>query len=165
MEYAMSAVTMSPPSEVRVVDYAGFWRRVVAQIIDALAVNFCLLPVRLAMGLGVVPPRIHFHHLFNLDSPYLQTYMLYDWVIVIVWWLYSTLMESSRIQATLGKMALGIIVTDENGNRINFGRATGRHFAKVLSLLMLFIGYMMAGWTKKKQAAHDMIAGTLVIMK
>ena len=78
-------------------------------------------------------------------------------------WLYFALMESSSKQATLGKMALGIRVTDVNGNRIGFGRATGRHFAKILSGLILGIGFLMAAFTEKKQALHDMIAGTLVV--
>jgi len=75
------------------------------------------------------------------------------------------MMESSDKQATMGKMALGIIVTDLEGNRVSFGRATGRYFAKILSALILLIGYMMTGFTQKKQALHDMIAGTLVILK
>jgi len=73
--------------------------------------------------------------------------------------------ESSRKQATLGKRALGIIVTDLHGNRISNGRAVGRYFAKLLSALILLIGYFMAGFTEKKQALHDMIAGTLVVVK
>jgi uncharacterized RDD family membrane protein YckC len=74
-------------------------------------------------------------------------------------------MESSRYQASLGKMALGIVVTDLSGQRISFGRATGRHFAKIISKITIYIGYMMAGWTQQKQALHDMIAGCLVIRK
>jgi uncharacterized RDD family membrane protein YckC len=74
-------------------------------------------------------------------------------------------MESSVKQATLGKLAIGIIVTDLQGSRITFGRATGRYFGKILSSLILSIGYIMAGFTEKKQALHDMIAGCLVVMK
>jgi uncharacterized RDD family membrane protein YckC len=62
-------------------------------------------------------------------------------------------------------MAIGIKVTDLNGNRISFGRATGRYFAKILSGMILMIGYIMAGFTEKKQALHDMIASCLVVMK
>ena len=77
--------------------------------------------------------------------------------------LYFALMESSTNQATVGKMALGIKVTDLEGNRISFGRALGRTFAKILSGLIIFIGYIIAAFTEKKQALHDMIAGTLVV--
>jgi len=80
-----------------------------------------------------------------------------------VWWLYYALMESSGRQATLGKMALGIKVVDRQGGRISFARATGRYFAKILSGLILMIGYLMAGFTSRKQALHDMVAGCLVV--
>ena len=77
-------------------------------------------------------------------------------------WLYFALQESSERQATLGKRALNIYVTDMQGLRISFGHATGRHFAKIISGFILCIGYMMAGFTQNKQALHDIIAGTLV---
>jgi uncharacterized RDD family membrane protein YckC len=80
-------------------------------------------------------------------------------------WLYYALLESSAWQATLGKKALGLEVTDLQGMRIGFGRATGRFFAKIISGIILFMGFIMAGFTEKKQALHDMIAGTLVIRK
>lgn len=83
----------------------------------------------------------------------------------ILHWLYFALLESSSKQATLGKMAIGIIVTDLNNNRISFGKATIRHFSKILSLVIFFIGFFMAGFTKKKQALHDIIADTLVVIK
>ena len=82
---------------------------------------------------------------------------------VIAGWLYFALMESSSSQATIGKMALSLRVTDLSGERVTFGRASGRHFAKWISILTFFVGFMMAGWTAKKQALHDMIAGTLVV--
>jgi len=86
-------------------------------------------------------------------------------IIMVVPWLYWALMESSSHQATLGKMALGLNVTDLKGERLSFGRATGRYFGKFVSELILYIGFMMAGWTAKKQALHDIMAGTLVVKK
>ena len=77
-------------------------------------------------------------------------------------WLYEAFMESSSYQATLGKMIFGMKVTDLNGNRISFERATGRHFAKILSSI-LGIGYIMVGFTERKQGLHDLLAGTLVL--
>ncbi len=74
-------------------------------------------------------------------------------------------MESSSQQATLGKIALGIMVTDLSGNRISFARASGRHFTKILSGIILYIGFIMAGFTEKKQALHDIIADCLVVKK
>ena len=78
-------------------------------------------------------------------------------------WLYYASMESSSAQATLGKMAVGVKVTDDSGARIGSGCATGRYFGKIVSALILLVGYMMAGWTEKKQVLHDMMAGTLVV--
>jgi uncharacterized RDD family membrane protein YckC len=72
-------------------------------------------------------------------------------------------MESSSRQATVGKMTLGLKVTDLAGRRISFARASGRYFAKYVSSMTLLIGYIMAGFTERKQALHDIIAGTLVI--
>jgi uncharacterized RDD family membrane protein YckC len=86
-------------------------------------------------------------------------------LIIVALWLYYALMESSSKQATLGKLALGIVVTDLNGNRISFGRATGRYFGKIVSGMIFAIGYIMAGFTEKKQALHDMIASCLVVLK
>jgi len=71
-------------------------------------------------------------------------------------------MESSPQQGTLGKMALRLKVVDLQGNRISFARASARHFAKLISLIF-FIGYIMAGFTERKQALHDMIAETRVL--
>jgi uncharacterized RDD family membrane protein YckC len=75
-------------------------------------------------------------------------------------------MESSSYQGTLGKMALGLTVTDLEGRQISFGRATGRYFSKIITgFIPLGIGYAMAGFTEKKQALHDIIAGCLVLRK
>jgi uncharacterized RDD family membrane protein YckC len=80
-------------------------------------------------------------------------------------WLYFTLMESSPLQATLGKAAIGILVTDAEGGRISALRANGRYWAKIISAIPLGFGYLMAGFTLRRQALHDLIAGTLVTRK
>jgi len=79
--------------------------------------------------------------------------------------LYSTLMESSKLQATVGKLALGLKVTDLQGNKLDFVKALVRNLCKIISNFTLLIGYIMAGFTEKKQALHDMIASTLVLKK
>ncbi|MEO0092113.1 MAG: RDD family protein [candidate division WOR-3 bacterium] len=129
------------PVTITEVQYAGFWRRFVASFIDGIILFIPMLLINL---------------MFTYAGWFFGT---------IAGWLYYALMESSEKQATLGKQALGIVVTDINGNRITFGRATGRHFAKIISSLTLLIGYIMAGFTEKKQALHDMIADCLVIKK
>jgi uncharacterized RDD family membrane protein YckC len=85
--------------------------------------------------------------------------------VMVAGWLYFALMESSNKRATLGKMALGLMVTDLEGNKINFGKATGRYFGKIISGIILYIGFFMAGFTERKQALHDMMAGCLVVNK
>ena len=83
------------------------------------------------------------------------------WVIFIYW----ILMESSKCQSTFGKMALGIYVTDCKGNRLSIVRALGRNFLKIISCFTMMIGFMMAGWTTKKQALHDKISNCLVVIR
>jgi uncharacterized RDD family membrane protein YckC len=86
-------------------------------------------------------------------------------IIQLILATYFVLFECSRFRATPGKLICGIIVVDLNGNRISFWRATARHFAKLLSIATLAIGFMMAGWTHRKQALHDKIAGCLVLRR
>lgn len=88
------------------------------------------------------------------------------WILTIcIQVLYSTFMESSKFQATVGKLALGLIVTDLSGTKLDFSKALVRNLCKIISNFTLFIGYIMAGFTEKKQALHDMIASTLVVKK
>lgn len=140
---SVGAPTLPYPPQARPY-YAGFWRRFAAVLIDAIIL---LIPLIILFVLAAAARAS------VLDTP-------------LAWigqWLYFALMESSEKQATLGKQALGIIVTDYRGQRISFGRATGRFFAKIVSGLLLGIGYIMAGFTERKQALHDMMASTLVI--
>lgn len=130
--------------------YAGFWRRVAAVILDGLIVGVVMVPLTLAVGGGDTYAEASRSTAASSIS-------------TVVTWLYYALMESSAKQATLGKMALGIIVTDLEGRRIGFGKATGRHFAKILSALILGIGFLMVAFTQRKQGLHDILAGTLVI--
>jgi uncharacterized RDD family membrane protein YckC len=130
--------------------YAGFWRRVAAWILDLLILGIVTVPLNLAFGDGAGSDRMAY-------SPEAQS------ISTALGWLYFALMESSARQATLGKMALGIRVTDLYGSRIGFGKATGRYFAKILSFLILLIGLLMVAFTQRKQGLHDMLAGTLVM--
>jgi uncharacterized RDD family membrane protein YckC len=162
--------------------YAGFWRRLVAIIIDGLVIGVILwvLSVIGLVGLpfAVAPEDIAAMQQVDPDNPaaamaaykdimeMFSGVMLVFWVVTVVLnWLYYALLESSPAQATLGKMALGLVVTNLQGERISFLHATGRHFAKFISAVILLIGYLMAAFTEKKQALHDIIAGTLVLKK
>jgi uncharacterized RDD family membrane protein YckC len=128
--------------------YAGFWRRFAASFLDGLLLSVVTAPFTLQVGSSIADASRR-----SASST----------ISLVVGWLYFALMESSAKQATVGKMALGIIVTDLDGRRIGFGRATGRYFAKILSALTIGIGFLMAGFTERKQALHDMVASCLVI--
>ncbi len=131
------AVTPSPATGVA--RYAAFWERFVAQVIDAVILSVATGTVYTAtFGAGMA---------IGFFAP----------------WLYEAFMTSSEWQATVGKRVMFIVVTDLNGNRMSFARATGRHFAKYISVFLLGIGFVIAAFTAKKQALHDMIAETLVM--
>jgi uncharacterized RDD family membrane protein YckC len=139
--------------------YGGFWIRVVAAIIDTIILRVVVAPIHIIFGgLGLAG--------MMAGLPHVPLAILGGGVTFIALlfgsWLYEAFMESSSYQATLGKMIFGLKVTDLNGNRISFERATGRHFAKWLSAAILGIGYLMVGFTERKQGLHDLLAGTLV---
>lgn len=168
--------TWQPPVAIQptsTVGYAGFWLRFVAAIIDGLILlavrKILFLPfgIRTGMGMGMGGIFRGGRQPQDLSAlmPMLGLMFRIAIISALIQWLYFSLMESSVWQATLGKKALGLTVTDLEGRRISFGRATGRYFAKILSTLTIGIGYLMAGFTAKKQALHDMIAGTLVLRK
>lgn len=139
----VSALTDS--INVTPVQYAGFWRRVLASFIDGIL---------LLLVTGSFTWTVDF-----------DDFKISYGLAVVVQWLYYAILESSNRQATLGKMAIGLVVTDEHYHRINFTRATARFFGKFLSAIILGIGFMMAGFTQKKQALHDVLADTLVVQR
>ena len=149
--------------------YGGFWIRVIAAIIDAVLVRVVVHPIAAIFGIGGLAVSGlgggGLEHAFGHGAG-LPLMIFGGGVLAALTigagWLYEALMESSSYQATLGKMIFGMKVTDLYGNRISFGRATGRHFAKILSGLILCIGFIMVGLTERKQGLHDLIAGTLV---
>ena len=140
--------------------YGGFWRRVGAYLIDAILLSIVSGIVGGIFGFG-----------FGITGALMGTP---DEVIndgaeamggligLILGIAYFAGLESSSWQGTVGKKALGMVVTDLQGQRISFGRAFGRYLAKILSALILFIGYIMIAFTERKQGLHDILAGTLV---
>ena len=125
--------------------YGGFWIRFVAIIIDWVILGALIYPA------------------FSIPRYGYGRVGAYQGFGFFAGWLYEALLLSSPWQATIGKKLLGLKVTDEFGQRISFGRATGRHFAKIISMIICFIGFIMAAFTYHKRALHDMIAGTLVM--
>ena len=129
--------------------YAGFWRRFAAYAIDYLLLWLASAAlITTATLAGILPDR----------APQLSA------IVLVGYFLYCSLLESSRWQATVGKHLLGLKVTSHRGERIGFGRAAARFVAKLLSGLTLCLGYLLFFFTKRRQALHDLIAGTLVAL-
>lgn len=154
------------------VEYAGFWLRFLALLVDnvvlGLGLVLVLIPLIFLTGLRELLGQFHPDEELNDGGIFVLMgfVFLLATASLVLTWLYHALMESSEWQATLGKKALGLVVTDMTGQRVSFARATGRHFGKIITnLVPLFIGYIMAGFTVKKQALHDMMAGCLVLRR
>ena len=163
---ATGAMLFVPPA------YAGFWLRFLAYIIDniVLGVIFGVVALLAIAAIGVDYFRAMIQGLQDGNGEFpvalVSAILIAALLSAVVSWIYHAWMESSQYQGTLGKMALGLIVTDLNDQPVTFGRATGRFFAKIITgLIPLGIGYIMAGFTEKKQALHDMIASCLVLRK
>jgi uncharacterized RDD family membrane protein YckC len=156
-----------------VLPYAGFWLRFVAYLIDMAIVDVVLFGI-VILGVvtfgGMTFLRGMQSGMNSNDPAAVATFVALIIVAALAamggMWVYYAWMESSQYQGTVGKMALGLTVTDLDARRVTFGRATGRFFAKIVTgLIPLAIGYIMAGFTQKKQALHDMIASCLVLKK
>jgi uncharacterized RDD family membrane protein YckC len=147
------------------VRYAGFWLRFLAFIVDSLVLGIGMGPIiykPMAANVGTNPGPQDFLKFYRSGSPQLLALLALG---QLIHWLYFASFESSRWQATPGKKLLGLFVTDLAGQRISFARATGRNFGKLLSEFIFFAGYVMAGFTARKQALHDLVAGCLVLKK
>lgn len=120
--------------------YASFWQRFGAAIIDAIILS-----------------------LFNMLLVFVLSSIMANVLSLVSGWLYYAIMESSADQATIGKKAVNLKVTNLDGERISFGQASGRYFGKILSGLILLIGYLMMLWDDKNQTLHDKMANTLVV--
>jgi uncharacterized RDD family membrane protein YckC len=157
--------TSPPPQATRAqVVYAGFWLRLVAYLIDNLLLGFVLgnLLLRPLMGKPGGIPENDPLFLFRNTSPQVTALLL---LFLMGNWIYFAVSESSPWQGTVGKKVLGLQVVDLQGRRISFARASGRFFGKMISSMTLMIGFVIAGFTEKKQALHDFLAGCLVTRK
>ncbi len=150
-------------------EYAGFGQRFIAAIIDGLIVGVagCILCGVVA---GIFVGSVGFDTILGNGQVQEETiifgiilYLLFFIVMIVGGWLYYALQESSPRMATIGKRAMGLVVTDLEGHQISFARASGRFFGKWISGSIMYVGYIMAAFTEKKQALHDMIANSLVM--
>ena len=151
--------------EVIELPYASFLSRLLAFIIDYLFITLILsilISIFMPAGFAIEGPEVveyneeYVRDLTEAAGPFMI-------VFYIAWWLYNAILHASRWQATLGKRAVGIIVTDLEGNRISFGKATIRFAGKLISTFIFFLGYLTAAFTSRRQALHDMIGGTVVL--
>ena len=150
--------TLPPELPATPTDYAGFWIRFGAIVLDWIILGIINITISsLYLWFFQTENRFEWE-----DGAYVTTPNIIN---AFISWLYFAGLESSKYQATLGKQMVKIYVTDEAGGRISFLRATGRYFSKFISAMILFIGFIMAAFTAKKQALHDIIAGTLVLKK
>ncbi|WAT19008.1 RDD family protein [Aurantiacibacter sp. MUD11] len=143
--------------------FGGFWIRVGAYLIDIIIL---LVAASIIQGVTGINMGANWSAAVN-DAAFSggtdESSPLGNLVGLIVGIAYFAGLESSSWQATVGKKAVGLVVTDLSGNRISFLRALGRYFAKILSGIILLIGYIMVAFTEKKQGLHDMLASTLVV--
>jgi uncharacterized RDD family membrane protein YckC len=141
------------PATTAISGYGGFWVRVAAYLIDSIVI----LVIGVLIG-GVYGFMVGFTggtEAMAISGGYVIGF--------VVTWLYFALMESSERGATFGKRAMGLRVVTDQGQRLTFGHATGRFFAKLVSALVLGIGFLMVAFTERKRGLHDMMAGTLVV--
>ena len=169
----MEVISSSEQGQVK---YAGFWLRLAAFIIDGFVISIAVCIVAIPIIIGIIAFGFNLKDIkgssdfFNhggllLVGGIIGLIVLFVFLIIVMEWLYFALMESSKFGGTLGKMAVHIKVVDMQGNRITFGRATGRYFSRIITDMTFFIGYIIAGFTEKKQALHDLIANCLVVQK
>ena len=172
-------IAMPSPAIVGVVaqpmPYAGFWLRVAAALIDGIILAIPVVFVWILLFASAMPLLAHAREMNNpglIIMAILPRLVLVLVLFLLVSWLYWAAMESSLWQATIGKRAVGVYVTDLAGNRVTFGRASGRFFAgrglgaiPSIGGLYFLVSCIMAGVTERKQALHDMIASCLVMRK
>ncbi len=161
----MTAQTIIPPTSGKEIDikempYGAFMDRFIALLIDQIVLTIIkvalILPVigGLLFLVGVVATPV-----IAMGTAFVPSY----WALLVALdWFYFAGFESSARGATLGKRAMKLRVVDETGKRLSFGRASVRYFSKILSAFPLLLGYIMALFTKKTQALHDLIAETVV---
>jgi uncharacterized RDD family membrane protein YckC len=167
--YPPAAVSLNPPVAVLPEGYyGGFWIRVAAYLIDHLCVGVVLTPVALVMVFPAIMKIAQEAQQNQEPGPEVIGAVLgamgFYFVIALVGsWLYEALLTSSAWQGTIGKRILRLKVTDDFGNRISFARATGRFFAKILSGMVMYVGFIMVAFMERKRGLHDVIGGTQVL--
>jgi uncharacterized RDD family membrane protein YckC len=156
--------------------YAGLGRRLVAFVVDFILILLFDLVAAFVLGLTRGVQNLYFWTIQHAPVSSLTTegtstalygsiIASYGVLLIVIPWLYFAGFESSRSQATPGKLLMRVVVTDLEGNKPTFARVTLRHFAKFISTLVIFLGFLMIGLTRNHQGLHDRIAGCLVLLQ
>ena len=155
---ALSELSRLPPRPA----FAGFWLRAVAYLIDTVLISLVLgLIASFYPSIFIKFPDSVPTSLTSL--PQLTPVALA--ITITATWFYYTMFEASAWQATPGKRVLRLYVADVHGQRVTFARAAARNLAKIISSLTFLVGYLVAGFTERKQALHDILSGCLVLRR
>lgn len=149
-------------NEEKKYNYGGFWVRFVASIIDGIVI-YIIHSISALVFFGTMFPMPQDPESMQLEYFFSGQYMGYSIFSLLLDVVYYAGMQSSSKQATIGKMAFDLKVVRTDGSRITFLRGVGRYFSKIISAIILMIGYIMAAFDSRKQALHDKIADTMVI--
>ncbi len=155
------ATTASPASTH--VQYAGFWRRAAASVIDGFTVGLLALPITLPIAIGFGAAMAHGEDSGTAAMGPILLQVVLQLLSILLTVIYFSCFHASRLMATPGKLAVGIKVVRADGQRMSFGRSLGRAFAYYLSVLTLYIGFLVAAFTQRKQGLHDLVCDTLVV--
>jgi uncharacterized RDD family membrane protein YckC/type II secretory pathway pseudopilin PulG len=147
---AYSPPVDQPPPQAVASPYGGFWIRFAAHCVDSFILGIGMIVISIAWVLAAGAQSV-------LTAESVLTLLMF-----VMSQGYHAYFVSSEKMATPGKRLCGLYVTDEEGHRLGFGRALWRNLAALFSYLTLYLGFFMAGFTARKQALHDKIAGTLV---
>lgn len=155
--------------------YGEFWPRLVAFVVDSIVMGIASIVIFIPL-VAITGAAAGVHHLEGMGrngrldpaavAAIISAILTFMGAALLATWLYHAYFESSSWQATPGKRMMNLYITDLSGQPISFLNATGRHFAKIITnLIPLWLGYIMAAFTERRQALHDMIAGTLVLRR
>lgn len=152
---------------------AGFWKRLAARLIDMLILSILTIPIvffympTLQPFIASYQEAIAFADVNAMQRALIsltnEMFRGLTPILLLIETLYFSLQEASRYQATLGKRALGIKVVNRNGSRISLLQAVARTLAKYISGFIFCIGYLMAAFTRHKQALHDIITDSFIV--
>lgn len=143
--------------EIATPKYAGFWVRFAATLLDGIFLQVAFYILGFVVGIAIFT--------IDADIEIDSKDPIFVFISIAIFLIYEVGMTASKFQGTFGKKIVNIKVVDENGNRLSLGRSVGRYFTKWLSAVSLLIGFMMAGWTKKKRALHDLLVNTYVVYR